>query len=64
MVPADSGALADNDKVTESHLGLPGDTPALGAPGCVHKNPKENPEDSSLELIQELKPANAVPCLS
>ena len=44
--------------------GLPRDTPAPRVPGCVPKNPKKKPEDSSLALSQELKPANTVPLLS
>lgn len=57
-------STAANEKVTESHTGLPRDTPAPRVPGCVPKNPKKKPEDSSLALSQELKPANTVPLLS
>lgn len=52
-LPADSGALAANDGVIESCSRLPGDTPALGAQGCVPtETQKEKPEDSSLVLGQ------------
>lgn len=47
-MPADSGALAANDGAIESHSGLPGDTPALGAQGCVQGNPQEKPKEVSL----------------
>lgn len=49
---------------SHAHGSLGTDTPVLGAKGCVHRNPKEKPEDSSLALSQALQPANAVLCLS
>ena len=61
-VPVDSGCCQrKSDRVTHSP---PRDTPAPGVPGCVHKNQKNKPEESSLALSQELKPANTVPHLS
>ena len=45
-VPAGLGALTASKGATESRSGLPGDTPALGAQGCVHRNPQEKPKDS------------------
>lgn len=47
-MPVDSGALAANDGAKESYSGLPGDTPALGAPGCAQGNPQEKPKESNL----------------